>query len=81
MITNHTFVPAELRVKAGTKATLTVTNQDPTAEEFESPSLNREKMIRGGGSVTITLPALKPGRYEFFGEFHPDTAQGVIIAE
>jgi hypothetical protein len=24
---------------------------------------------------------LKPGRYPFFGDFHPDTAQGVLIAQ
>jgi len=80
-IVNHAFVPSEVKVKAGTKLTLTVKNEDKTAEEFESHDLNREKLIRGGGTATIKLPALKPGRYEFFGEFHPDTARGWIVAE
>ena len=70
-----------MRVQAHTKTKLIVTNQDAAAEEFESPSLNREKMIRPGQSVTILLPPLKPGRYEFFGEFHPETARGAVIAE
>lgn len=80
-IKDHHFVPAEIKVKPNEKVKLIVTNEDPTAEEFESFSLNREKMIRPGQSVTIYLSPLKPGRYEFFGEFHPDSAKGRIIAE
>lgn len=80
-IKNHVFSPREITVKAHTKVKLIVTNEDAAAEEFESHSLNREKMIRAGQSVTILLPALKPGRYEFFGEFHPETARGAVIAE
>ena len=80
-IKGHVFSPQEITVKAQTKIKLIVTNEDSAAEEFESPSLNREKLIRAGQSVTILLPPLKPGRYEFFGEFHPETARGVVIAE
>ncbi len=80
-IKDHVFSPAEVRVKAHTKTKLIVTNQDAAAEEFESPTLNREKLIRPGQSATILLPPLKPGRYEFFGEFHPETARGAVIAE
>ena len=81
VIENHLFVPDEIRVKAGTKIKLIVENKDKSAEEFESYSMNREKMIGPGRTVTIFLPKLKPGTYDFFGEFHPDTAKGVIIAE
>ena len=80
-IKEHRFSPSEVRVKADTKLKLIISNEDPTAEEFESFSLNREKVVRGGQSITIFLPPLKPGRYDFFGEFHPDTAKGQIIAE
>jgi plastocyanin len=80
-IKDHVFSPAEVRVKAHTKTKLIVTNQDAAAEEFESPTLNREKLIRPGQSATILLPPLKPGRYEFFGEFHPETARGAVVAE
>ena len=81
VIKDHKFSPSEVRVKANTKIKLLVSNEDPTAEEFESFSLNREKMIRPGQTVTIFLPPLKPGSYDFFGEFHPDTAKGKIVVE
>ena len=80
-IKNNRFEPSEIKVKAGVKIKLKVTNNDPTMEEFESHSLNREKMIHPGKTVTITIGPLKPGAYDFFGEFHPDTAKGKIIAE
>jgi heme/copper-type cytochrome/quinol oxidase subunit 2 len=80
-IREHRFHPEEIRVPAGTKLKLVVTNTDKTMEEFESHSLNREKMIRPGQTITIPIPALKPGKYEFFGEFNPTTARGWLIAE
>ena len=58
-----------------------VHNQDPTAEEFESYELNREKVIPGGSKASIFIGPLEPGRYPFFGEFNEKTAQGVVIAE
>jgi hypothetical protein len=81
VIKDHRFIPSEVRVKADTKINLIVSNEDPSVEEFESFSLNREKVIRPGQSITVILPALKPGSYDFYGEFNPDTAQGKIIAE
>lgn len=81
VIKNHVFSPSEIKVKAGSQIKLVVTNEDPTPEEFESYSLNREKMIRPGQSAVINLPTLKPGVYEFFGEFNPETAKGRIIVE
>lgn len=80
-IKNNRFEPSEIKVKAGVKIKLKVTNSDPTMEEFESHSLNKEKMIHPGKTVTITIGPLKPGVYDFFGEFHPDTAKGKIIVE
>jgi len=58
-----------------------VDNQDPTPEEFESHSMNREKVIPGGKKASIFIGPLKPGRYTFFGEYNEKTAQGVVIAE
>jgi len=81
VIKDHQFSPSEVRVKANIKLKLIITNEDPTAEEFESFSLNREKVVRAGQSITIFLPPLKPGSYDFFGDFHPDTAKGTVIAE
>jgi len=80
-IREHLFYPAELRVPAGQKIKLQVINQDGTPEEFESFELNREKIIMGKRKATIFIGPLHPGEYPYFGEFHPETAQGVIIAE
>lgn len=81
VIKGHRFQPAELTVPAGQKIKLLVDNQDPTPEEFESYSLNREKIVPGKGKIVVLVGPLKPGRYEFFGEFNMDTAQGVLIAK
>ncbi|MEO8157002.1 MAG: cupredoxin domain-containing protein [Betaproteobacteria bacterium] len=81
VIKDHRLIPAELQVPAGQKIKLLVDNQDPTPEEFESHSLNREKIIPGNTKATIYIGPLKPGTYEVFGEFHQETAQGKIIAK
>ena len=56
-------------------------SQDATAEEFESYELNREKVVPPKGQVTIFVGPLEPGRYPFFGDFHKETAKGVLIAK
>lgn len=81
VIREHRMNPAELQVPAGQKIKLTVDNQDATPEEFESHTLNREKIIPGNSKATIFIGPLKPGTYEYFGEFHQSTAQGKIIAK
>ncbi|MDE1950317.1 MAG: cupredoxin domain-containing protein [Burkholderiales bacterium] len=80
-IKNHRFEPAELKVPAGQRIKLVVHNQDATAEEFESYTLNREKVVPGGAKTTIYIGPLTPGRYAFFGEYNQATAQGAVIAE
>jgi hypothetical protein len=81
VIKDHRMNPAELEIPAGQKIKLLVDNQDPTPEEFESHSLNREKIIAGNSKGTIFIGPLKPGSYEFFGDFHQATAQGRIVAK
>jgi hypothetical protein len=78
---DHRFDPAEIHVPTGKPTVLVVTNEDPTAEEFDSTALKVEKVIVGGHYGTIRLRPLGPGRYPFMGEYHADTAQGVVIAE
>jgi len=78
---NHLFWPSELVIPAHTKVKLLVTNNDPTPEEFESYELNREKVIMGQRTTVIFIGPLAPGEYPFFGEFHPKTAQGKVIAK
>ena len=80
-IKDHKFDPAEVHVPAGKPIILVVKNADQTAEEFESSSLKVEKIIAGGQQGTVRLRPLAVGSYDFFGEFHEDTAQGKIIAE
>ncbi len=80
-IREHLFYPAELTIPAGQKVKLLVLNQDATPEEFESFELNREKVIKGKRKTVIFIGPLPPGRYPYFGEFHPETAQGLIIVE
>ena len=78
-IKDHLFVPAELVVPANTRFRLRIINEDATAEEFESASLNREKVIMGGSEGIVHLGPLAPGEYSFFGEFNPRTALGRLI--
>ncbi|MGH8756813.1 MAG: cupredoxin domain-containing protein [Burkholderiales bacterium] len=80
-IRDHRFKPAELRVPAGKKIKLIIDNHDASAEEFESHELNREKVIPPKTTGTVYIGPLSPGRYPFIGEFHSDTAKGVLIAE
>ena len=80
-IKDHLFYPSELVIPADKKVKLLVINADETAEEFESYELNREKIITGNSKSIIFIGPLPAGRYPFFGEFYPKTAQGVIIAQ
>ena len=81
VIKEHRMNPAELQVPAGQKIKLVVDNQDATPEEFESHILNREKIVPGNSKATIFIGPLKPGTYEYFGDFHQTTAQGKITAK
>ena len=80
-IKEHRFIPSEVRVKANTRLKLIIVNEDSTPEEFESYELNREEIIDGNETITIFIGPLKAGKYEYFGEFHKETAQGVIVAQ
>jgi plastocyanin len=81
VLKDHRFTPAEIHVAAGKRSQLLIKNQDSTADEFDSTSLRVEKVIGGGSEGVVRLHELEPGRYPFMGEFHSDTAQGVVIAQ
>src|SRR4051794_20536360 len=81
VIKDHQFQPTEIEVPAGQKIALLVKNNDTTPEEFESTELRREKVVAGGEQITVYIGPLKPGTYEFFGDFNPKTARGHIIAK
>jgi plastocyanin len=79
VIKNHRFEPNIIRVESGKKIRFTIHNQDSTVEEFESHDLHREKIIMPNDSINIILAPLVPGKYDFFGDFHQETAQGSLI--
>ncbi len=75
------FEPETITVPARTRFKIVITNQGPGPEEFESKELRKESVIAEGVTRSIVFAPLKPGRYRFFGEFHPDTAEGHIVAK
>jgi len=78
---DHKFTPAEIKVPANQRVQLTVINDDATPEEFDSKSLKVEKVVAGKSKGIVRIGPLKPGRYNFIGEYHEATAKGVVVAE
>ena len=78
---DHKFTPAEIHVKANTPTTVKLANDDDQTEEFDSTALKIEKIVTGHSTGTMRWRPLAPGRYPFMGEFHAETAQGVVVAE
>jgi|SRR5271165_2876210 len=81
VIKDHAYHPSELKVPANTKFKLLVTNQDDTAEEFESTDFSRELVVMPKRTITVYIGPLHAGTYGFFGDFHRGTAQGRLIVE
>jgi hypothetical protein len=80
-IKDHQFHPSEVEIPAGVKVKLIVRNGDSTPEEFESAELHREKVVPPGSDVNVYVGPLRPGRYEFFGDFNPKTARGFLVVK
>ncbi|HEY2009076.1 MAG TPA: cupredoxin domain-containing protein [Rhizomicrobium sp.] len=78
---NHKFSPSVIKVKANQPAMIVLSNDDDTADEFDSSSLKVEKVVPGHQKGNVRLRALAPGKYPFMGEYHAATAQGVVVAE
>jgi hypothetical protein len=76
----HKYIPQIVRVQAGAPFTIRVTNSSRDRIEFESFKLNRERVIEPGQTVVLRLPALRPGSYDFYDDFHQDVPEGEIIA-
>ena len=79
-IKDHQFVPSEVQIRANTKVELIIRNEQTTPAEFESSSLHREKVVAPGSAASIFVGPLKPGRYEFFDDFHTAT-RGVVVVQ
>ena len=78
---NHHFSPQSLVVPADRPLQITVVNLSSERIEFESFKLNREKVVEPGASITLKLPPLRAGSYDFFDDFHSDVPEGAIIAK
>ena len=79
-IKDHRFQPAELHAPAGKPIVIILKNFDPAPAEFESHMLRVEKVVTGGGTVTMRIRPLAPGRYRFFDDFHPET-EGYLVVQ
>lgn len=74
------FTPQVLTVPAGKPLLVRVANASTEPVEFESFKLHRERAIEPGHTVTVRLPALSPGSYDFFDDFHQKIPEGSIVA-
>jgi hypothetical protein len=77
-VKNHHFTPNVITAPAGQRFTIQVRNLDPTPEEFESYDFKVEKIMAPNASIIVSVGALKPGAYAFFGDYNPDLAKGVL---
>ncbi len=80
-IKNHKFDNEALQVPANQKFKLKIINEEPSSEEFESLSMIVEKFIGPKKTITVTIGPLKPGVYDYFGEFHASTCKGKLTAK
>lgn len=80
VIKDHRFVPDQITVPAGQRVKLIVENQQSIPSEFESFTLQREKVVTAHSKITVYLSPLDPGKYTFFDDFHRQT-QGTVIAK
>ena len=80
-VKDRKFAPAELTVPAGKRVTLTIKNLDATAVEFESRDFKAEKIVPGGGEVSLHIGPLQPGTYGFFDDFHEDETKGTLVVK
>ena len=77
---DHRFTPAEPHAPANKVLTIVVKNLDATPAEFESNMLRVEKVVTGGGTISMRIRALAPGRYRFFDDFHP-ASEGYLVVQ
>ena len=81
VIEKNRFEPDLIKVKAGAPFVLVITNKDKGPEELDMAQPRIEKVIPAGKTVKLRMPALKPGKYPFVGEYHSETAKATIVAE
>jgi hypothetical protein len=75
------FAPAQLNVQANKPFRVKVTNGSDAAIEFESFELHRERVVAPGETITVHMPSLAPGNYQFFDDFHREVPKGMIVSQ
>jgi len=78
---DQAFMPSELKVPAGTAFIIKVKNENDAPAEFESKDLKFEKVVAGHAEILAKVKALPGGTFEFYDEYHEDTARGTVVAE
>ncbi|TAL99444.1 MAG: cupredoxin domain-containing protein [Rhodanobacter sp.] len=81
VLKNHRYQPSTLHIPAHSRIKLELINQDPSPEEFESNDFPAEKIVMPNSRMSLFIGPLKPGRYNFYGDFHQPTAQGTLVVE
>src|SRR5665213_2608410 len=71
-IRDQHFSPSDIHVAAGKAVIVAISNDDSTAEEFDSGALKVEKMIAPGATARVLLRSLGPGKYPFMSEYDSD---------
>lgn len=78
---NHRFAPQSITVPANRPFRIKVINASNETIELESFKLNRERVVGPGETIVVIVPALSPGNYDFYDDFHNDVPEGAIIVE
>ncbi len=73
--------PERLEVPAGVKLKLTLRNEGKTPVEFENLELRIERVVPPDAAASVTVQALRPGRYAVIDDFHADTGKMLLIAK
>ena len=79
-VKDNKFQPAELKAPADTPIVFKVKNLDGAPVEFESEPLQFETVIKPNMEGVVKVKAQKPGRYEFFDDFHQGN-KGTLVVE
>ncbi|WP_315758762.1 cupredoxin domain-containing protein [Bradyrhizobium sp. SZCCHNRI2007] len=79
-VKDNKFQPTEMKAPADTPIVFKVKNLDGAPVEFESEPLEFETVIKPNMEGVVKVKAQKPGRYEFFDDFHQGN-KGTLIIE
>ncbi len=78
---NGRIDPQTIEVPAQTRFKIVIRNEGPGPAEFESHDLGREKVLTAGSTSFVVIGPQKPGVYDMFDDFHPDTGRGRIVVK